>query len=41
MTLRQFLHVKSIVTDLPPVFARFYGDEANTTCHKCGRKHAK
>jgi len=37
----EFLHVKSIVHDLPPVFERFYGDAAKTTCRKCGTKHEK
>lgn len=35
------LHVADIVTDLPPVFERFYGNEQNTTCRKCGQKHAR
>lgn len=31
----EFLHVTDIVTQLPPVFDRFYGSEANTTCKSC------
>jgi 3-hydroxyanthranilate 3,4-dioxygenase len=30
------LHVADIVTDLPPVFERFYGDIAARTCKRCG-----
>ncbi len=32
----EFLAVTSIVTDLPPVFARFYGNPAHCTCTRCG-----
>lgn len=32
----EFLPVKSIVTDLPPVFDRFFGNKENCTCKKCG-----
>lgn len=32
----EFLHVSDIVTDLPPVFARFYGNESARTCRRCG-----
>jgi 3-hydroxyanthranilate 3,4-dioxygenase len=35
------LPVKSIVTDLPPVFDRFWGDPSLTTCRACGRKHER
>ena len=35
------LHVTSIVTDLPPVFDRFWGDPAHTTCKRCGRTHER
>lgn len=35
------LPVKSIVTDLPPVFERYWGDPANTTCKKCGTRHER
>ena len=37
----EHLHVADIVTDLPPVFERFYGNEQNTTCRNCGQKHAR
>jgi 3-hydroxyanthranilate 3,4-dioxygenase len=32
----EFLHVSDIVTDLPPVFERFYGNESARTCKRCG-----
>jgi 3-hydroxyanthranilate 3,4-dioxygenase len=32
----QFLHVADIVTDLPPVLARFADDETLRTCNTCG-----
>ena len=32
----EFLHVSDIVTDLPPVFDRFYGNEHARTCRNCG-----
>lgn len=32
----EFLHVSNIVVDLPPVFERFYSDEASRTCKRCG-----
>ena len=31
-----YLHVSDIVTQLPPVFERFYADEANRRCNRCG-----
>jgi 3-hydroxyanthranilate 3,4-dioxygenase len=34
----EFFHLTNIVTQLPPVFARFYADEANLTCKSCGTK---
>ena len=34
----EFLHVSDIVKQLPPVFERFYGDPARSTCKKCGAK---
>lgn len=34
----EFLHVTNIVTQLPPVFERFYGNENHYTCKKCGTK---
>jgi 3-hydroxyanthranilate 3,4-dioxygenase len=33
------LQVRSIVDDLPPVFAAFYADEAARTCPSCGTLH--
>ena len=32
----EFLEVKDLVKDLPPVFDRFYGRSENLTCRKCG-----
>jgi 3-hydroxyanthranilate 3,4-dioxygenase len=32
----EFLYVSDIVTQLPPVMARFYSDEQKRTCKKCG-----
>ena len=33
------LQVRDIVTDLPPVFERFYADEKARTCDACGTRH--
>ncbi len=33
------LHLKNIVTDLPPLFAAFYADPAARTCGHCGAVH--
>jgi 3-hydroxyanthranilate 3,4-dioxygenase len=30
------LHVTNLVTELPPIFSRFYGNAENRTCKKCG-----
>jgi len=35
------LHVTSIVSDLPPVFDRFFGTPAHHTCQHCGRVHGR
>ncbi len=32
----EFLPLKDIVTELPPLFERFYSDEGKRTCSKCG-----
>jgi 3-hydroxyanthranilate 3,4-dioxygenase len=32
----EYLHVSDIVTDLPPVFTRFYGNVDARTCKRCG-----
>lgn len=37
----EFLVVKDLVRDLPPVFDRFYGNAAHCTCKKCGAKVTK
>ncbi|MEX3016080.1 3-hydroxyanthranilate 3,4-dioxygenase [Gymnodinialimonas hymeniacidonis] len=36
---RAELHLKSIVEDLPPVYARFYDSEEARTCGSCGEVH--
>ncbi|MGE4658212.1 MAG: 3-hydroxyanthranilate 3,4-dioxygenase [Gammaproteobacteria bacterium] len=33
---QEFLYVSDIVNELPPVFERFYADERNRTCKRCG-----
>jgi 3-hydroxyanthranilate 3,4-dioxygenase len=33
---QEYLHVSDIVTDLPPVFTRFYGNVDARTCKRCG-----
>lgn len=37
----EFIGLKDIVKDLPPVFERYYGDKKHTTCPKCGLDHGK
>ena len=37
----EFLHVNHIVTDLPPVFDRFYNNEENSTCKNCGTRQMR
>lgn len=32
----EYLHVDDIVAQLPPIFERFYGSQANRTCDDCG-----
>lgn len=34
----EFAHISHIVTQLPPLLARFYGDEVKRTCAKCGAR---
>jgi len=34
-------HLTDLVAQLPPVFARYWGSAANTTCKACGRTHEK
>jgi 3-hydroxyanthranilate 3,4-dioxygenase len=36
----EFVVVKNLVTDLPPIFERFYGNASNSTC-KCGYRFQK
>ena len=37
----EFFHLTNLVTQLPPVFDRFYGDAAHTTCKSCGTVMAR
>ena len=37
----EFFHLTNIVTQLPPVFDRFYSSDAHTTCKKCGTKEVR
>lgn len=32
----EFFHLTNIVKELPPLFARFYGDSSKSTCGRCG-----
>ncbi len=34
----EFAHISHIVTQLPPLLARFYSDEAKRVCGKCGTR---
>lgn len=34
----EYLHVSDIVAQLPPVFDRFYGNEAHRRCRSCGHE---
>jgi 3-hydroxyanthranilate 3,4-dioxygenase len=38
---RREVHVRSIVTDLPPVFEEYYGTVAGGTCRNCGAPNPK
>jgi 3-hydroxyanthranilate 3,4-dioxygenase len=38
---QESFHLTDLVAQLPPVFARYWGNPANTTCRGCGRKHEK
>jgi 3-hydroxyanthranilate 3,4-dioxygenase len=38
---KESLHVSDLVTQLPPVFARYWGDPQHTTCTACGQTHEK
>jgi 3-hydroxyanthranilate 3,4-dioxygenase len=37
----EFFHLTDIVTQLAPVFERFYSNEANLACKSCGTQMAK
>lgn len=34
----EYFHLKNLVTDLPPVFQKFYNNPHFCTCRNCGRK---
>lgn len=34
----EYMHVTNLVTQLPPVFERFYANEDNCICKQCGAK---
>ena len=34
----EFFHLTNLVTQLPPVFERFYANEAHSTCKSCGTR---
>ncbi|MBU8896446.1 3-hydroxyanthranilate 3,4-dioxygenase [Corallococcus sp. M34] len=34
----EYLHVTNLVTQLPPVFQRFYGNPEHCTCKQCGTR---
>jgi 3-hydroxyanthranilate 3,4-dioxygenase len=35
---RESFHLTDLVSQLPPVFERFYGDDQKTTCRSCGTR---
>lgn len=37
----EFFHLTNIVTQLPPVFERFYGNSEKSICKKCGTRAQK
>ena len=37
----EFFQVENIVTQLPPIFERFYSKQENSTCGRCGTKMGK
>lgn len=37
----EFFHLTNLVTQLPPVFEKFWGNDALTRCKKCGTKMEK
>lgn len=38
MLYEEYLHVNDIVSQLPPIFERFYGSDELSTCKTCGFK---
>lgn len=37
----EFFHLTNIVTQLPPLFDRFYSHPEHATCRKCGTRHLR
>jgi len=37
----EYVHVHDLVTQLPPIFERFYGNVKNSTCKSCGVRVTK
>lgn len=37
----EFVHVRDLVLQLPPIFEAFYGSVKNSTCKKCGLRVTK
>jgi 3-hydroxyanthranilate 3,4-dioxygenase len=37
----EYFHLTNIVTQLPPVFERFYENQEHSTCKKCGKRVLK
>ncbi len=38
---KESLHVSDLVTQLPPVFARYWENPQHTTCRACGHVHQR
>lgn len=38
---RESVHVTDIVAQLPPLFERYWGNPAHTTCRSCGHVHTR
>jgi 3-hydroxyanthranilate 3,4-dioxygenase len=37
----EFIALRDIVADLPPVFERFYGKAEHSTCRRCGYRETR
>lgn len=38
---QEFVELRDLVADLPPVFERYWGDPAHATCATCGHVHVR